>query len=667
MKNKKSIPRSVIDPQEAVHEHCLRLRRFLQAEEQEDRQRFKQDFLDRKPEERERSGKALYRLELMESHYNPSGHRLLTFGFGGNRPLPRYSLGPGDVVRLSGLRTPDNEALVGTVYDKDKMTITVAFRSVLPAWMGRERSFQLSQSSSMTTYDRMYQAVRDLEAAKHNTLARLRDISLGLKKVSWKDPITPDKARFFNANLNELQKKAVLKAMQAEDILLVHGPPGTGKTSVLVEIIRHARRNGESILVSAPSNAACDHMVECLVREGEAVTRLGHPARMSETIREHTLAYKLTRHPLAKVMDQNEARLEQLFRQKERRTDRRVMSREDHQAMREEIRALKEDNRNLEAQIFRQVWHESDIVVATHTGCGDAYLKGRNFDWVIVDEATQGVEPATWIPISRAGRVVMAGDHKQLPPTFLSRAKGDSGVVQTLFERFYSFLNPEAVIQLEEQYRMHHKIMDFPSRVFYSGTLKAAEGVREHSLSSIVSGRILSHNLAPFIFMDTAGLGYEEKKEDGGGSRYNEEEARLVIKEIKQLQQCGVLPGHIAVISPYSAQVKLLNQFLQEDIQTGGLEIDSVDAFQGREKEVVIVSLVRSNLTGDIGFLADTRRMNVGMTRAKRKLILIGDSATLSNLTFYRDLIQYAETIDGYRSAWEYELNDDAGSSKKQR
>jgi predicted DNA helicase len=385
--------------------------------------------------------------------------------------------------------------------------------------------------------------------------------------------------------------------------------------------------------------------------------RLGQPARVSERIRSHSLSYKLAAHPYAKMIEENEARLEQMLKQRERRVDRRSMAWEERREMRAEADRLRDDIRDLKSQIFKQVWNASEVIVATHTGAGDPIIKARKFDLVVIDEATQGIEPSTWIPLLHAGKIVMAGDHCQLPPTVQSFQKGKHTLSFTLFERLHEVLGEGAKIRLERQYRMHENIMDFPSREFYNGKLVADDLVKRHTLKDVPGVNAKDLDLTPAVFLDTAGLGYEEEEEEGTGSRFNPQEAKLVVKELDKFFEASVRPMDIGVISPYSAQVKLLTNMVLGDKPDPGelkeLEIDSVDAFQGREKEVVIVSLVRSNFKGEIGFLADTRRMNVAMTRAKRKLIVIGDSATLANLPFYEDFLKYIESIGAYKSAWE--------------
>ncbi|MFH0984898.1 MAG: AAA domain-containing protein [Candidatus Omnitrophota bacterium] len=654
---KKEERRIWVGDEAIIEKHFLHLTRLLRDEEREEQNRFKTDFLDRKPEEREKKGKAIFRLDLLETHYNPSGQKLLTFALQSSRPLPRYSLSPGDVVSLSGFQTPPEDCPAGTVYEKDRFRITVAFSGRIPGWVESEKSYQLSLSENRTTYQRMYEALQMTRTAEHSRVSRLRDISLGLKKPLLGDPIPEGVAQSFDPTLNDDQKKAVRMALETEDILLIHGPPGTGKTRVLTEIIHQVYQKGQTVLVSAPSNAACDHLVECLVKKRIPVTRLGHPARITERVREHTLSYKLAAHPYAKMIDEHEARLEQLSRQKERRQDRRVMSWEERNEMRDEVHRLRDDIRDLKTQIFKQVWNASDVVVATHTVCGDPLIRAKAFDWVILDEATQGIEPATWIPMRHGGKVILAGDHCQLPPTVFRSKPGERGLGFTLFERLHDVLDAKARVRLERQYRMHGSIMDFSSREFYDGALVADPSVVSHTLKDLPKIKTEGLDGTPVVFLDTAGLGYEEEIEDGTESRYNSQEAKLVVKELECLLRAGVSPDEIAIISPYSAQVKLLTGMILGEKGDPGdlaaLEIDSVDAFQGREKEAVIVSLVRSNREGQLGFLTDTRRMNVAMTRAKRKLIMIGDSATLSNHTFFEDLLRYVESVDGYRSAWE--------------
>ncbi len=645
-----------INDEEIITRHFANLIRLLKEEEAAEEKRFQTDILDRKPEDREKGGKALLWLELYSQHYTPAGQKLLSFGYSGGRWLPRYSLDVGDVVALSAPGLAREDRCRGTVYEKNRKEIVAAFQARLPAWVGRENTYHLNKEENKTTYERMQEAVRDAGHARHGQVARLRNISLGLKKPDFGDPVDAKRLSFFDTRLNDSQKKAVISAMEAKDVFLIHGPPGTGKTSVLLEMIRQARHAGQSVLVSAPSNAACDHLVNSLIEAGEPVTRFGNPARITERLRKHTFSYKLVENSLARQIEKNETEIERLFKQNDRRRERGANSWDDEKALREQIHALRDDNRALKSEIFHQVWKESDVVVATHTVSGDPLITSRTFDWVILDEAGQATEPASWIPMRRAGKVIMAGDHCQLPPTVISPKTGRESLCYTLFERFHDVLQASFKIRLEVQYRMHETIMGFSSREFYEKKLTAHAQNRGHLLADLKGVQAGEETKTPFVFLDTAGLGFEEKEEEGTSSRFNEEEARLVARLYADLVKAGVRPSQIGIISPYKAQVKCLHQLIlgniSEDVEGQEIpEIDSVDAFQGREKEAILVALVRSNLKGDIGFLSDTRRMNVALTRAKRQLIVVGDSATISILPFYKDFIRYAETVQAYRSA----------------
>jgi superfamily I DNA and/or RNA helicase len=458
-----------------------------------------------------------------------------------------------------------------------------------------------------------------------------------------------DDHRWFDGSLNDSQKEAVRKSMMAKDIFLLHGPPGTGKTTALIEIVRQNVAKKLSVFVAAPSNTACDNILEKLVSCSVNAVRLGHPARIAEDLREHTLDFKLALHPLAAVISEYQAELERHFKKEERYRERRSPGRDAEREVREEIHRLKGEIKSLRREIFKNVMKDAEVFVGTLASVGDRSLEERQFDLLVIDEATQATEPMTWIPMTRTKKLVMAGDHFQLPPTVRSKEAEEKGLGITLFERFYNILGDESKQLLERQYRMNEKIMGFSSREFYKNLLVADESVKSQTLAGLPGVRECGETQEPLVFIDTAGKGFEEKLEEGSESRYNIEEAGLLLAELNKMLELGVRPSEIAVISTYSAQVR----FLTSKTPHPDIEIDSVDGFQGREKELVIVSLVRSNMEGEMGFLADTRRMNVAMTRARRKLIVIGDSSTLSSIQFYADFIQYAEEVGGYKSAWE--------------
>jgi predicted DNA helicase len=307
------------------------------------------------------------------------------------------------------------------------------------------------------------------------------------------------------------------------------------------------------------------------------------------------------------------------------------------------------DARRLEAQAVDQVLDGTSVVGATLTGLDPNVLGARRFDLAVIDEAAQATEPASWIPIGRCERLVLAGDHCQLPPTVVSSNAARCGLAMSLMERLQPILGSAVFRRLNVQYRMHAQIMDFSNEEFYGGTLVAAEAVAGRLLCDLPGVAVAESTRRVMELIDSAGAGFDEVEEPDGESRLNPSEAEVVCRLADQFVSMGVPPSDVAVISPYAAQVRLLRERLSDP----RIEVDSVDGFQGREKEVVLISLVRSNREGQIGFLSDHRRMNVAITRARCRLVLVGDSATLASDPFYGRLLEYVERRGTYRTAWE--------------
>jgi len=317
--------------------------------------------------------------------------------------------------------------------------------------------------------------------------------------------------------------------------------------------------------------------------------------------------------------------------------------------MRREASALVADARRIEEQLVEHLLDTAPVICATLTGLDSQILRDRTFDLVVIDEASQATEPACWIPILRSGRVILAGDHCQLPPTVVSQAAARQGLATSLMERLILDLTSGISHRLTIQYRMHSAIMGFSSQEFYESSLIADSSVAGRLLSDLPGVIATPMTTSPLEFIDTAGASYDEETEPDGESRFNSAEADFVGRRVEALLEAGLSASDIAVIAPYAAQVRLLRERLRGE----GLEVDTVDGFQGREKEAVIISLVRSNSRGEIGFLADTRRMNVALTRAKRKLIVIGDSATIGGDPFYARMLSYFERNSAYKTIWE--------------
>ena len=454
--------------------------------------------------------------------------------------------------------------------------------------------------------------------------------------------------------LNASQQAAVDKILAADDLAIVHGPPGTGKTTTLVQAIKALLQQGEKqILVVAPSNTAVDLLSEKLSREGLNVLRIGNPVRVSERLMSLTLDSKMAVHSSMKEIKKLRKQASE-FRDMAHKYKRNFgkAEREQRKALFDEARKIMKQVENTEQYIMDDLLARAQIITATLVGANHYTVKNLKFNTVVIDEAGQALEPACWIPILKAKKLVLAGDHCQLPPTVKSEEAARKGLSLTLLEKCTT-LYPQSVVLLQEQYRMNARIMGYSSRVFYENKLKAHPSVAQHLLFS---------EDTPLAFVDTAGCGFEEQLE--GTSTTNPEEAAFLFRHLTQLvtelstRYAAEDFPTIAVISPYKQQVQLLKEQGQHSpaLQEYGdkISVNTIDSFQGQERDIVYISMTRSNTENKIGFLSDTRRMNVAMTRARKKLVIIGDSATLSQFPFYADFIAYAEQHDAYRSAWEF-------------
>ncbi|MCB0100966.1 MAG: AAA family ATPase [Anaerolineales bacterium] len=628
--------------------HFDKLAHFLDLEAEAEKQESLRERTRLTPAEAEASGNSLIQLVIREEDAGLGGRFLVTFGKRNQTlPLPWTRLGVGSPVLVSeergGAASSEENVWRGIVSSVRKDSIQVAFNQLIETESERP-TFRIDRATDEISRARQRQA---MDAALHATssrLATLRDVLIGIQKPLFQkiETIQP-----FNKKLNASQIQAIEFALSAEDVAIIHGPPGTGKTTTLVELIRQITKTGGRVLAVASSNLAVDNLLERLIVSGENAIRLGHPARVTPELREHTLDLLVEHHPDVRIAQKLTRNAHSLRRQASKFF--RIKPDPNYrQSLREESKQLLNEANQIEEQVVASILNGARVVCATATGLDPERLRGNRFDWVIMDEASQSTEPAAWIPLQYAERLVLAGDHCQLPPTVLSNEAARGGFNISMMERILNFAPDSLSKLLSVQYRMHQDIMQFSSDIFYDGLLQADEAVRTALLVDLphVSESPLTVN--PIHFIDTAGASYDEEPEPDGESRMNPLEAELVVKKVDELLTHGVSPEHIAIISPYSAQVKLLRQKLNH-----GIEIDSVDGFQGREKEVVIVSLVRSNPEGDVGFLADTRRMNVALTRAKRKLIVIGDSATITVHPFYEKMVKYFESIGAYHSVWE--------------
>jgi ATP-dependent RNA/DNA helicase IGHMBP2 len=640
-------------------EHFARLARLLDMEAEAEKLESLRELERHTPAEAEALGNSLINLVIRDEDAGLGGRLLLTFGKRNqNLSLPWNRLRTGSPVILSEEGNANSEGWRGIVSRAGRDNIQVAFNQ----WPEADESsstFRLDRSTDEVGRQRQRQAMDKARDAKSSRLAVLRDVLLA-KHPALFQKIETHQA--LNQNLNDSQNQAVAFALSADDVAIIHGPPGTGKTTTLVELMRQITYSGQSVLAVAASNLAVDNMLERLLDAGENAIRLGHPARVSPELRERTLDLLVEKHPdfkiARKLTRDSHALKDQSFKYTRAKPEPGM-----REAIRQQSKDMLREARVIEESVIERVLNSAHIVCATCTGLDDEILRGRIFDWCIMDEASQSTEPAAWIPLQYANRLVLAGDPFQLPPTVISTEAAKEGFDISLMERLLSTVGTKISRRLDVQYRMHNDIMSFSSEVFYENSLLADETVRTALLADLPAVTSSPLTACPIDFIDTAGASYDEEQEPNEDSRFNSLEAELVVKKVTALIEAGVSPCMIAVISPYSAQVRLLRELLyakggvpaamDSDSSCQEIEIDSVDGFQGREKEAVIVSLVRSNREGEVGFLADTRRMNVALTRARRKLIVIGDSATITSHGFYKRMVEYFESIGAYHSVWE--------------
>jgi ATP-dependent RNA/DNA helicase IGHMBP2 len=543
-----------------------------------------------------------------------------------------------------------NNNIEGTVTFVSGNRLKLSLRTdELPEWAS-DGKLGIDLLFDDNSYDEMQGALKlATTLSEKKEEGRLIHILTGDSKPTFE----AEKPVYPNPKLNSTQQAAVDKIVQANELAIVHGPPGTGKTTTLVQAIKTLIKQGEKrILVTAPSNTAVDLLSEKLSEEGLNVLRVGNPARVSERLMALTLDSKIAAHSSIKEIKRLKKQAGEFkdMAHKYKRSFGRA-EREQRKALFDEAYKIMKDVGKMEQYIIDDVTEKAQVVAATLVGANHYTVRNLQYNTVVIDEAGQALEPACWIPILKGKKLILAGDHCQLSPTIKSDAAGKGGLSNTLLEKCIE-LHPEAVVLLEEQYRMNETIMGYSSKVFYGDKLRAHLSVAKH---------LLFESDAPLTFIDTAGCGFDEVVENKNIS--NPEEAALLFKHlvrlITELGNHYTLPNFptVAVISPYKEQLYVLKEQLQHSPElqpyAHKISVNTIDSFQGQERDIVYISMTRSNTDGIIGFLADTRRMNVAMTRARKKLVITGDSATLSRNSFYADFIAYAEAQDAYRSAWD--------------
>ena len=519
-------------------------------------------------------------------------------------------------------------AVISYVQD-NKMVVVLPGPQVLPELVVTgELGVQLYFDD--TSYKTMFAALREVAEAKGNRTARLREVLLG-KAPALRRETGPVRFPWLNAS----QEKAVNQVLCAKEVAVVHGPPGTGKTTTLVEAVYETLHRENQVMVSAQSNTAVDWIAEKLVDRGIPVLRIGNPTRVNDKMLAFTYERRFEAHSdypelwqIRKTIREMTGRL-------------RKSGREDRERLHNQLTKLRVRATGLEIRIDTELFTEARVIACTLVGAASRVLERKRFSSLFIDEAAQAIEAACWIAISRADRVILAGDHCQLPPTIKCIEAARGGLGRTLLEKVVLH-KPETVSLLKIQYRMHEDIMRFPSRWFYHDELEAAPEVKYRGILDFDT---------PVSWIDTSELDLQEKAVAEGTGRLNTGEAELLVRELKNyMERIGIrriLEEHIdfGVISPYRAQVHYLRHLLKKEPFFRPcrrlITVHTVDGFQGQERDVIMISLVRANEKGQIGFLRDLRRMNVAITRARMKLLILGEAVTLTRHPFYRELYEY--------------------------
>ena len=632
-------------------------RQLVQLEREEER-RLHLEVIQAMPlVKRVAKGYSWYPLQVTETGYGIGGRPTVTVVREGEEA---HQFRAGTSINLFTTQPMANgPQRAGVIHyiKKNRMKIVLGGED-LPDWL-QAGGVGVDLMFDERTYVEMDRALQLLETTESGRMAELRDVIMGERATDTL--AVPESAVAHLGHLNESQRDAVREILAANHVSLVHGPPGTGKTTTLVAAVGELVKTESRILFCTPSNSAADLVTMRLAEMGLRVVRTGNISRVEEEVLRHTLDIQIADHPdtaQVKKLRKEAAELRKKAGKKK--------GRDKGLAFRDAGR-LSNWARQLEDRTLDHILDTTQVVVCTLIGAAASILSKHEFKTCIIDEAAQALEPATWIPILKAGRVVLAGDPFQLPPTVKNRDADKKGFSETLLEKLLlknkpgarelkaplpGPLVPATGNLLQVQYRMNEPIMGYSNNHFYQGKLRAAELVARRSLPGVPLAESV-------VFIDTAGTGFEEKLHPRFKSRYNDGELGILLEHLLDLRSStppeDELPS-VAVISPYRQQVVRAEDLIEAEPRLNDfrLTVNTVDGFQGRERDVVYLSLVRSNERQEIGFLADYRRMNVAITRARKYLIVIGDSATIGNDSFFAGFLEYVESNGLYQTAWEY-------------
>lgn len=617
-----------------------RQRMLLEIEYNHEKEEFRKQTETMGVERKVRRGDAWFPVSIGRSYYNSLNQMVvevmrqpgsdIEHNFEAGRPVCfftiRNDMGTAGAKNTKGGSKLQYLSFTATVSyaEQDRMVVALPDSGRIVD-LQRQDALGVQLFFDETSYRLMFEAIDRVIRARSGRLADLRDIFYTKAPASR---YTFDAMRF--PWLNASQEKAVNEVLWAKDVAVVHGPPGTGKTTTLVEAIFETLRRESQVLVCAQSNMAVDWISEKLVDRGINVLRIGNPTRVNDKMLSFTYERRFEAHPDYPQLWSIRKAIREL-RQQRKHAD----------SWHQKMDRLKSRATELELRIRSSLFGEARVIASTLTGAANRVLEGEKYSTLFIDEAAQALEAACWIAIRKAGRVVLAGDHCQLPPTVKSIMALKGGLGKTLMERIVEN-KPETVTLLKMQYRMNEQIMKFSSEWFYHGMVESAPTVSHRG--------ILDYD-TPMMWIDTAECDGKEEFVGENFGRINRAEAELTLQTLQQyLEKIGkqrILEESIdvGIISPYRAQVQLLRKELRKREffrpYRHLLTVNTVDGFQGQERDIILISLVRSNDGGDIGFLRDLRRMNVAITRARMKLIILGSSETMTSHPFYKKLYEY--------------------------
>ncbi len=609
-----------------MHPHIQNLLTCIELEEKEQANRYQLDQ-SHSLKQLKAEGLALHPIIVTRKNFGYADYPEISFKLNFPPETNLFKDGAAIECFLSG-----EESIKGILLSIDgRQGIFRLFAPDFPDWI-EENGVGIKLAPDTRTTAIMKKVIKELEQNKQ-LVQLFEKIHQADADTTNNEPINFSSFDFQNKKLNESQQQAVGKVVQNNGITILHGPPGTGKTTTLAEAVLQLIKNGEKVLIAAPSNTAVDHFAKTLIQKGVKLLRVGNSSKVDDEIFSHTPEGKMSNSNIQKEIKQLKIRAEEFRRMalKYKRSFGKA-EREQRNLLFKEVKEIRNEIKKLQRYHEDKLLDEADVIAGTPIGLYDENLHNRKFDTLIVDEAGQCIEPLAWCIFSKAEKIVLAGDHWQLPPTVLSNEAAMLGFNNSILER--AITNCNSVILLNVQYRMREAIAGFSSQYFYNSLLQTAKHLQNKG----------TH----ITFIDTAGSGYNEKHGPDGVSLQNEGELQIVNKILEQ-EQWNLSAS--AFISPYAGQVVAATEVLPAPLRKS-----TIDSFQGQEKENIIVSLVRSNDEGEIGFLKDYRRMNVAITRAKEQLIVIGDSATIGADKFFNEFLSYVEKFGNYRTVWEFEV-----------